>query len=317
VTWTRLSPEGVAPVARQGASWTVDPSTGVAYLYGGTTSPTIDRPLKGGATLGDLWAYDLNADTWEPAVGTSDEPPPRSGQTATWVEDLGLIVIGGRGSDGQALGDVWRFDPSAGAWSRLDIRGTPPPARFDACAAAPGDGTLLLTHGTNGRALYGTTWRLDLASLRWREIVRSERPSARSRVSCWVDAGGRFVVYGGDRGGTALGDLWAISAGNADAKWSRLAGGGTFPARSGAASAIHLDQAVIVGGVGSDRSLRADLGVIGPTDKAPSPVPVDGSPPPATAGAALVDDPAGERMLLLGGATADGVSSELWSADLH
>jgi hypothetical protein len=306
----------VAPAARQGATWTVDPSTGVAYLYGGTTSPTIDRPLEGGATLGDFWAYDLNADAWEPVVGTSDEPPPRSGHVAVWVEDVGLVVVGGRGSDGQALDDVWRFDPGAGAWSQIRATGTPP-ARFDACAAAPGDGTLWLTHGTNGRSLFGTSWRLDLASRRWTEIARTERPSARSGASCWVDAGGRFVVYGGDRGGTALGDLWAVSVGVDAAAWTRLAGGGPFPPRRGAAATIHLDQTAVFGGLGSDGAPRSDLGVIGPTGVALSPIPADGPPPPARAGAVLVDDPAGERMLLLGGVTADGVSSDLWSADLR
>jgi len=317
VTWTRLPKTGVAPTARQGATWTVDPSTGIAYLYGGTTSPTLGRPLEDGATLGDLWAYDLAADSWEPVVGTSDEPPPRSGHVAVWVEDVGLVVIGGRASDGQPLGDVWRFDPESGAWSQLALRGTQPPPRFDACAAAPGDGTIWLTHGTNGRSLFGTTWRLDLASKRWTEIARSERPITRSRTSCWVDAGGRFVVSGGDRGGATLGDLWAISVGRADADWTKLAGGGTFSPRGGAAAAIHLDEAVVFGGLGSDRAARSDLGALGPTEGTITPVPADGPTPPARAGAVLVDDPAGERMLLYGGATADGVSADLWSADLR
>lgn len=317
VTWNRLSPVGVGPAARQGASWTVDPSTGVAYLYGGTTSASTTRPLAGGATLGDLWAYDLAADTWEPVVGTSDEPPPRSGHTAAWVDSVGLVVVGGRDADGKPLGDAWRFDPTTGAWSRIRTTGAQPPARFDACGAAPGDGTLWLSHGTNGPTQFGTTWRLDLASRRWTEIARNERPTARSRAVCWVDVGGRFVLYGGDRGGTALGDLWAMSVGDATAAWTRLAGGGAFPPRSGAAGTIHLDQTVIAGGLGQDHALRADIGTFDPAATAIRPVPADGPTPPARAGAVLVDDPAGERILLLGGVTADGPSAELWSADLR
>src|SRR5690349_14610572 len=84
VTWTRLSPAGMAPTARRDATWTVDPSSEIAYLYGGTTGLQDQR----GDALGDLWAYDLAADTWEPVVGTSDEPGPRFGHVAAWVEDV-------------------------------------------------------------------------------------------------------------------------------------------------------------------------------------------------------------------------------------
>jgi hypothetical protein len=295
----------------------MDPGTGIAYLYGGTTSTSTGAAQRGGATLGDLWAYDLAADTWEPVVGTSDEPPPRSGHVAAWVEDVGLVVVGGRGSDGGALGDVWRFDPTTGAWSRIRVAGKTPPARWDACGAAPGDGTLWLTHGTTGRSLLGDTWRLELSAKRWTVVGRPDAPSARSGSACWVDPGGRFVLFGGATS-VAQGDLDAttVEVGGGGA-WERMAGPGAFPPRSRAASAVHLDRAVIVGGLGADDVVRSDTGELRPTDDTIDPVAADGPTPAARAGAVLVDDPAGERMLLFGGVTADGVSGELWAADLR
>lgn len=312
VTWTRLSPAGVAPTARRDATWTVDPSSEIAYLYGGTTGLGGQR---GGDALGDLWAYDLAADTWEPVVGTSDEPGPRFGHVAAWVEDVGLVVIGGHDGQGHALNDAWTFDPGSGVWTRLRITGTAAPGRFDACGAAPGDGTVWLSHGSTIDGLLADTWRLELGTKRWTKVTTGSAPGRRSRATCWIDAAGRFVLSGGATSAGPAADTWATSVGSADGRWRRLSASGPFGARAGAAVAVHLDQAVVVGGGGG--SGLPVTGTMGATDTAISPLPADREPTPPRSDASLVDDPAGERMLLFGGASNDAVLDDLWSAELR
>ena len=312
VTWTRLSPAGVAPTARRDATWTVDPSSEIAYLYGGTTGLQDQR----GDALGDLWAYDLAADTWEPVVGTSDEPGPRFGHVAAWVEDVGLVVIGGHDGQGHLLNDAWTFDPGTGVWTKLRTTGTTAPARFDACGAAPGDGTVWLSHGSTIDGLLADTWRLDVGAKRWAKVTTGSAPSRRSRATCWIDAAGRFVLYAGATSSGIAADTWAASVGSGDGRWRRLAASGPFGARAGAAVTVHLDRAIVVGGVAGGGPL-AMTGTMGATDTTITPLAADGDPTPGRSDAMLVDDPAGERTLLFGGASNDAVLDDLWSAEFR
>ena len=319
VAWTRLVSGGVAPVARQAATWTVDPAMGIAYLYGGTTGGVgPDGEPTAGSTLGDLWAYDLAADAWEPVVGTSDEPPPRSGHVAVWVDGVGLVVVGGRDGTGRALGDIWRFDPEDGSWRALRPAGSALPARSGACAAAAADGSLWVSHGLGGQGPLDDTWRYDVQTDRWRVVAAKTPPSARSGQACWIDAAGTFVLVGGRSGQTVLGDLWAIGTDtDAATSWSRLAADGGLSPRAGASVAVHTDEAVLVGGAGTGGSLLGDVGVVAPGADIVVPAQAAGLAPDPRTGAVLVDDPAGERLVLFGGATSAGVSDELWQADLR
>ena len=319
VTWTRLEPTGVAPVARQAATWTVDPGTGIAYLYGGTTGGIgPDGQPAAGSTLGDLWAYDLAADSWEPVVGTSDEPPPRSGHAAAWVDGVGVVVVGGRDGAGKPLGDIWRFDPTDGSWRALSPAAPGLPARSGACSATAADGRLWVSHGLGARGAVDDTWRYEVQANRWRSVDATTPPSARSGQACWIDAAGRFVLFGGRNGDAFAGDLWATGTGADGAgAWSRLAAEGALSPRTGTAIAVHTDAAVLFGGVDEGGTPLGDVGVVPAGADAIEPVGTTGPAPDARTGAVLVDDPGGERLVLFGGSTAAGASDELWEADLR
>jgi galactose oxidase-like protein len=319
VTWTRLASEGVAPVARQAATWTVDPGTGIAYLYGGTTGGIgPDGEPAAGSTLGDLWAYDLAADSWEPVVGTSDEPPPRSGHSAAWVDGVGVVVVGGRDGAGRPLADIWRFDPNDSSWRALSPAGPALPARSGACAAAAADGRLWVSHGLGAQGPLDDTWRYEVQANRWRSLDAQTPPSARSGQACWIDAAGRFVLFAGRSGDTFAGDLWATGTGTDGAgSWSRLGAEGGLSPRTGSAVAVHTDEAVLVGGVDEGGTPLGDVGVVGSGADAIAPVTATGPAPDPRTGAVLVDDPAAERLVLFGGATSAGASDELWQADLR
>jgi hypothetical protein len=318
VTWTKLAFEGVAPSARQAATWTVDPAEGIAYLYGGTTGGIgPDGEPAAGSTLGDLWAYDLAADSWEPVVGTS-QPPARSGQAASWVDGVGMVVVGGRDDSGKPLADVWRFDPSDGSWRALSPAGTRPAARQGACAATAADGRLWVSHGLGARGPLDDTWRYEVQAKRWRKLDATKPPSARSGQACWIDAAGRFVLFGGRNGDTFADDLWATGTGADGAgSWKRLAADAGLSPRTGAAIAVHTDQAVLFGGIDEGGTPLGDVGVVAAGGDAIEPVQASGPAPDPRTGAMMVDDPAGERLLVFGGATAAGASDDLWQVDLR
>ena len=121
--WESLTQGSPAPAPRSGHTWVGDPSTGVAYLFGGQSR---SEPLD------DLWTYDLAADRWRPTARTGETPPARSGHVAAWIDGIGAVVFGGR-LDAAVANDLWAYDPDAGAWRTVDTTGSPPPARTWGC----------------------------------------------------------------------------------------------------------------------------------------------------------------------------------------
>jgi len=307
-TWFTLEQPGGAPAARSDATWTVDPNSALAYLFGGT---------DGSTTFGDLWMYELSADRWTERPGSGATPALRSGQAAAWVDGLGLVIVGGQNADGTALDDTWRYDPGASVWTlvRATMR---PPARTASCLAAGPDGRLWLTggRGLDGQPL-ADTWAFDPTRETWQDVNPSgPLPPARDGHACWWTDDERLIVYGGTSQAGVPGDVWALSdPGTPDAAWSAVEGP-PLPARVDAADTLRQGRFIAVGGRGPDGAALGDLVVFDGATLAPTVVgPADGGPSPRW-GAVLVDDPAAERLLMFGGAAAAGASDELWGLRL-
>jgi len=84
--WHKLE-AGNGPDAREDHTWTLDPSTRTAYLFGG----------RDGSTVYDgIWAYDLASDTWRELDPGGKGPAARFGHEAVWVEGVGLVVWAGQ-----------------------------------------------------------------------------------------------------------------------------------------------------------------------------------------------------------------------------
>jgi len=100
LAWSRLDASG--PAAREDHTWTADTSGGVAYLFGGR---------DGATAFGDLWAFDLAADSWT-ELAPDSSPPARFGHEAAWVEDIGLVIFAGQAGP-TFFNDLWAYDPEA------------------------------------------------------------------------------------------------------------------------------------------------------------------------------------------------------------
>ena len=308
--WTRLSPSGPGPSAREGHTWTADPSSGLTYLFGG-------RGDQG--ALDDLWAYDLGADAWSRLRPAGPVPPARFGHTAVWVDGVGLVIFAGQAGSGSPMADLWAYDPDADRWHELPSSGDGPAARTGSCAAVGPDGRIWISHGATGDGTgVEDTWAYDLNVEGWSDETPTGRgPVARSGHRCWWTADGRLVAYAGETpGGVALDELWTLAApGGPGSAWARAEGDPTIP-RSLAAFDASRDPIVVVGGLGTGGALLADIVMFDATTLAPSFVKQAGEAPGGRAGAALVDDPAAERRLLFGGQDGSGLLDELWQLDV-
>jgi hypothetical protein len=296
LAWSRL--DGAGPSAREDHTWTLAGDGRTAFLFGGRS---------GGTVFGDLWAYDLERDRWQ-QVPASGSPPARFGHEAVWVAGVGLVVFAGQ-SGATFFDDLWAYDPAAGAWERLPAGGEVPLARYGTCAALGPDGRLWMSHGfTSDGTRFSDTRAYDFESGTWTdETPDGPRPVERCLHGCWwTDDGSALALYGGQTTGvTALGDRWALT----DGAWAE--GSGTAPPERNLYARTRLDGATLVyGGQALDGSFLNDLWVL--TDGVPDATALHVSGGPARAGAELIHDESGGRVLLFGGRDADGAHADLW-----
>jgi hypothetical protein len=308
--WTKVTPSGAGPSPREGQTWTVDPSSAVAYLFGG----------RGSADLNDLWVYDLTADSWTRLAPKGAVPGARTDHVAAWIDGLGLVVAGGR-SGTKVVDDLWAYDPNANAWRTLATTGSRPPARSGSCSTVSSDGRLWISGGRAANGTYlGDTWSYDPGPSKWqRQAGLGGGPPARDGAACWWTSDGALALYGGrSASATALADLWTLDkADSLGSAWSAHDAAG-LPARARAAAGGS--QAIVaVGGLGTDGQPRADVTIFDPRSLAATTRGTSGaagSSPEARSGASLVDDPESERELAFGGRGSSGPSSEVWALTL-
>lgn len=305
--WTPVTPSGGGPAPRAGHTWTADPSSGVAYLFGGTGSA---------GALDDLWAFDVAADAWTEISAPGARPSARSGHAAAWIDGLGVVIVGGE-AGATALDDAWIFDPSAGAWRPLETDGPTPSPRAGACAVADPSLRLWLSHGRSGEATdLADTWVYDSGSATWAaQPVSGTVPGPRSGAACWWTDDGRFGLFGGRTStGDALGDQWSFAGDDPAAGW--VAGPGIAgAARADAAATRSATVLLAIGGRGPDGELLGDLVALDPTAMSGGVVASSGEAPEPREAASIIDDPAGERRLLFGGRGTGGLLGDLWSLD--
>jgi hypothetical protein len=309
LAWTQLAPRGEAPAAREDHTWTVDEAGATAYLFGGR---------DGGTVHGDLWAYDLATDAWrrlEPAGG--DAPAARFGHEAAWIPGRGLVVFGGQAGS-TFFGDLWLFDPGAGAWTQLPADGDAPVPRYGSCSAVSPDGRLWISHGfTENGTRFDDTRAYDFDIRRWADETPSDAlPVRRCLHVCWWTADGRLALYGGQTNGVpALGDLWALlplASGEGRSGWESL--GNPLPLdRNLVAAAAVGDDVVLFGGRDSDGRPVADLHLVRGDELAFAALAAAGSGPSARWAAILIHDVARGRILLFGGTEGSTASADTWA----
>lgn len=309
ISWRALKPAS-PPAAREDHTWTVDPATRIAYLFGGR---------DGGTVHGDLWAYDLASDAWPEVTPATAGPEARFGHEAVWVDGVGLVVWAGQADPSTFFDDLWAYDPATNRWRELPNDGARPVARYGSCAALGPDGRLWISHGfTEDGTRFADTRAYDFEAGSWSdETPAGSVPVNRCLHGCWWTDDGELALYAGQTTGVqALGDLWRLAGpGTETAAWARV--DGALPDdRNLYAFARHGDRILVFGGRGLGSTYHRDLHAIDATTLAVEEVTANGSWPRARSGATLIDDPAGGRMLLFGGRNRDGALADTWELRL-
>jgi hypothetical protein len=188
--WQQIS-TGAVP-ARWGHVAVDDQTRDRMLVFGG------DDGSADHAQLGDLWALDLSALTWQQLhVAAGPAPSPRTDLAAVLdpLRDR-LIVIGGRVGLGTSIGETWALDLKTLAWEQLpDL----PIARHD----VPGttDGGRAWVFGGAG-ALFQSLddlWELDFTTDRWSQLPDDGvRPPARGSSSLAYHDGAIYLHGGHD-----------------------------------------------------------------------------------------------------------------------
>src|SRR5439155_19718049 len=243
-------------------------------------------------------------------------PAPRQEHAAVWDDpDQSLLVFGGYRSASEFLGDLWSYRPAFGSWQTLG--GAPPSARSGTAAAWDAARRRLLIFGGYGPTGYSADlWSYHPDTNTWMELAPGEAPPAREEATAvWDTANGELLVYGGQRDGRLLDDLWAYEP-ESDS-WAELDREGDWPAARARQTAVwdaDAERMLVFGGYGGlPGGYLDDVWSYEPGSNSWSPVETDGPVPSGRAGHIAVWDAASGRMLVWGG-FAGGVDylGDLW-----
>jgi hypothetical protein len=234
-----------------------------------TTTPPTTAPATtaaSGTTAAPTTAPPTTAAP-EAAWETLAEGPPARRDAAMAVADDGTVWLHGGRSGGETFGDLWRFDPGAGAWEQVVVDGSAPTARFGHEAAwdAAGD-RLVITFGQLGSDFFSDVWAFDPATGAWTEMApNGAGPSERYGACSAYDAATNSLTV--SHGFTIFGrfdDTWSLDL--ATAEWTEISPEGERP-QARCLHACDLDPAtgelVLFGGQSNTSSFLGDTWVLG------------------------------------------------------
>ena len=310
--WEEITPTtGPAPSPRRNAAAVYDPIDHQLILFGGRSSS---------GDHGDLWRFDLSAHEWERLEVAAPGPVPRFTHNAVYdMASHRMVVWSGRkiDADGQELfSDVWAFDIGEAEWTLLQPSTERPQRRYGTAAVYdPLSHALINFAGFTLDGRFDDLWRFDLASALWEELAPSGNPGERCLHTAAYDAlRGRMIIFGGQRGADALGDVWALDL--RAHSWEELDSAAGPGGRKFAASVydpVH-DRFLVLGGdtgTEKDGSVWA-LNMAATTWEQLRPA---GEAPAARDGAVAVYVAPEQRLVLFGG-TGDGHLGDIWSLSL-
>ncbi len=306
--WTQLKPSGNAPAPRGNAAAIYDPVAHRLVAFGGRVP---------GGELNDVWALDLGEMRWRNITPNSGPAPtPRWSHNAVYDPAAHrMLVWSGRGG-GMFYNDVWSFDLNAHTWTELAASDPLPNLRYGTAAVFdPLANELVNFAGFTDAGRFEDTWRFDPNNALWRELGATENPGPRCLHSASYDSRAhRMLIYGGQRGSSRLGDLWALDL-NGDS-WSELTVDTSPPGRTFAASIFDGlgNRFVIFGGdTGGEKS--AEVWAFDIEENSWLPIKTTGAAPTARSGAAAIYIEAENRALYFGGAAVVGFFDEVWALE--
>ncbi|MGH7494708.1 MAG: Kelch repeat-containing protein [bacterium] len=148
--WREVSPAGAQPGKRCLHAASYDRRHHRMIIYGGQNN----------GALRDIWAFDLNQNTWANLTPT-DTPAGRWFPTNIYDARHHRILIFGGNLGSVRTNDVWAFDLKANAWQQLSPGGMVPSEREGAAAVYIEAEDRMIVFGGVGVAHNNEVWALD------------------------------------------------------------------------------------------------------------------------------------------------------------
>jgi hypothetical protein len=302
--WQRI-PTNVAPPDRYDLMLVDTGAFRRLVLFGGRTAE--HEPLA------DTWIFDLATDQWR-QVKPMTSPMARLGAAAAFDVVLKCVIIfGGQAQNGK-LNDVWAFDIEKETWQQIATIGTPPVARYGVSGVIdPSSDLFIVSHGF-ADTRYDDTFALDLKTNTWTDISPAARPLKRCLHEAIYDINSKkMILFGGCSSGFGpcpQGDLWSYDV--TARMWTELEPGNATPSpRSNPALVFDPAGRDWLFGGRIDGGYSAELWSLNPLTNTWTQHPVDGGPSPRASHDAVWDT-VGQRLIVFGGQTEQGVMNDLW-----
>ncbi|CAI5984069.1 unnamed protein product [Closterium sp. NIES-64] len=189
-----------------------------------------------------------------------------------------VYVFGGYGKDERQTNDVYVYNTTKDAWSKPNIKGTPPSPRDSHTSTVVGS-RLFVFGGTDGSSGLNDLYMLDTSTNTWTRLAaQGDVPAAREgHAAARVE--GLVYVFGGcgkaGEGGmvdeTYYNDVHVF---NPDTmRWARVATTGTAPSpRDSHSCCAWGNQLIVFGGEDSRNCYLSDVFVLDTRDRNPFPM---------------------------------------------
>ena len=154
------------------------------------------EPIKARDRLfNDMWAFNIETETWTFVYQTGNVPAPRSGHSATLIGDL-MYVFGGLVDAGSGAGtteEIFCFDTKTLAWSEVAHSGTSPGGVYNHAAVhhpwSHEQGKIIVFGGrrcASSDPPSNTVYCFDIAKGHWQIMKTSGRkPTGRFSMCAW------------------------------------------------------------------------------------------------------------------------------------
>jgi len=264
-TWTQDGPPG-----RYYTSAIYDLATDQMVIFGGQQGTAV--PLNDVWSVPGIVAAGQTVTTipyhWVQLFPTDTAPAARYGHGAVYEGASNrMIVFGGGTSSTACLNDTWVLDDANSSlgtptWIQLAPSGSLPSPRLNFNSAFdPSTNSLIIFGGSNcASGYFSDVWVLSGANGEsgtptWTQLSPiGLAPSVRENSSAIYDSSNNVLtVFGGDAGGSGLGDVWTLSNANGHGgtpTWTQLSPTGTAPSARTGQSAVYdsADNRMIVFG---------------------------------------------------------------------
>jgi hypothetical protein len=267
--------------------------------------------------------WEWNGTVWTPRSGYLAGMPSVHHGTAYDSLRQRVITYGGTTSSGAAAG-AWEWNGIAATWTPLSVN--PGPGSRNAAqiayASAANPARLVLFGGFTGTVSHDDTW--EYSSATWQLRFGPRPPARHAHAMAYDPLRNVIVMFGGLGDGNAvLGDTWEYHIGGS---WVLVSSSGPTPRWDHAMAYDPSCQMVVLFGGACNSGPAAGPGSWGTGKLADTwgwdavagewrlLVPSGGGPTARAVPNGLVYDSVRDRLVLFGGQTSAGPSSQLWEA---